>query len=164
MSWKDSASHWPATHKVGSGDPPVSPAVATTNGHHHTQLLIGVHSSAVGSCVYKGQTLFISYFLPELEVSCLRCLILGRLCLASVPSRSLSSFSGEDSGRLKQQTQRLEQVSVNFNEGPLRTIFWIRILIDLAFKAEAKAFDLKAADGFELSPRMQRKAAGFHSG
>lgn len=66
--------------------------------------------------------------------------------------RSLSSFSGEDVGRLKQQTQCLEQVSVNFNEGPLRTIFWIRILIDLAFKAEAKAFDLKAADGFELNP------------
>lgn len=72
---------------------------------------------------------FISYFLPELEVaetrgepvSGLRCLILGSLGLASV--LWLSTFSGEDVGKLKQQTQHLEQVCVNFNEGLLRTIF-----------------------------------------
>lgn len=105
------------------------PSSWVTNVYHHTQLLIGVHSRAVGSCVYKWLIPFISYFLPELEVaetwgepvSYWRCLVLGSLGLASV--LWFSSFSGEDVGRLEQQTQRLEQVSVKFNEGPLRTIF-----------------------------------------
>lgn len=94
--------------------------------YHHIQLLIGVHSPAV--CVQVTDAL-ISCFLPGLEVaetqeepvSCLRCFILGSLGLASV--LWLSSFSVEDIGKLKQQTQHLEQVSANFNEGPLRTIF-----------------------------------------
>lgn len=118
------------------------PCSWVTNVYHHTQLLIGVHSPAVGSCVYKWLIPLISYFLPELEVaetwgepvSGYRCLVLGSLGLASV--LWFSSFSGEDVGRLKRQTQRLEQVSVKFNEDlPIKDHFWIRMLIDLAFKA-----------------------------
>lgn len=105
------------------------PSSSVTNVYHHTQFLIGVHSPAVGSCVYKWLIPFISYFLPELEVaktwgepvSCCRFLVLGSLGLASV--LGFSSFSDDDVGRLKQQTQHLEQVSVKFKEGPLRTIF-----------------------------------------
>lgn len=38
---------------------------------------------------------------------------------------------------------------MNLNKRPIKYPFWIRTVIDLTFKAETKAFDLKTVDRYE---------------
>lgn len=60
----------------------------------------------------------------------------------------------EDVERVTQLIQYLEKAFVNLNKRPIKYPFWIRTVIDLTFKAESKAFDLKTVDRFEPKPLL----------
>lgn len=58
----------------------------------------------------------------------------------------------------------LQEVSANLNKWPIKCLFWIRAVIDLVFKAETKAFDLKPVDRSEPDRLLfAEEAAAFQS-